>query len=176
MNSTITQALQGLYKKMTGNTANGKTKVQILNEISASMGATKNSYTTAKCINDITDNYTPGGGGGGDFYEATITLANNTESTQHANIYLQDFSEKEGYYTGYYLDDESGIMNEMQDGLTAGDGRSTSFTVHILNGNAVMADYYDSDVPSLSGNAEFVEVNGYTYIRITGDCTITINY
>ena len=117
-----------------------------------------------------------GGGGSSDFYQATITFVNNLETTSHLSVFLKDFTVNSDYYTGYYIDSEAGVTSEISDDLTATPGDSASIQVNVLNGKAISADYYESETAVLSGDAEFVEVDGYTYIRITGDCTITINY
>lgn len=57
MSSTVTKALRGLYKEMTGNEAAGNSTVKVLNEIATAMGASSKHTSVTQCIDEIAANY-----------------------------------------------------------------------------------------------------------------------
>lgn len=119
-----------------------------------------------------------GGGGISGFHSAAVTLE-NSDTANIVSVYLSCDSE-----------DTMGIGNTgfivHEDGLISSDGLSDSLpcgtekvlSVYILDGKYVMVNgltQADEEVGyTIVGNAELATYSGVTYVRVYGDCRISM--
>lgn len=163
-----------------------------MNALETAVGDMNMSYTpntwsdgdilTAAKMNALEQAVASGGGGGSsDFFTAEVTIVNTNESNRSAQIIFMDFASDPSteYFTGFYIDDELGVCNTMDDTINIQDNSSTTQTIYILNDKAVsfLIFIHSGDDVTVQGNAIKVgEVDdGVIGITVTGDCTITIS-
>lgn len=159
-----------------------------LNTLTTAIGEMDMSYTpktwhdgdilSAAEMNRIENAVASGGGGGSsDVTEAVITFVNNTMDLPYATVYFNDFSTGEEYITGFYTDDEIGVLTDME-GSSIGLQGTITQKVYILDNMAVSVIITNSggDTITVSGNATYLgEHDQMAGIVVTGDCTITIS-
>ena len=118
-----------------------------------------------------------GGGGSSDFNKVNVTIINN--SGIYSSVFHFYFTESldDGYFAGFYVDDEYGINTYMDDGVDV--VSQTTQEVYILNNKNILV-MPTTESPSrtytLTGDVVETTYEDMPLFVVTGDCTITVNY
>lgn len=159
MIKTIPQAIDDMAVSLGASpSAEIPTVAQALENVYTALGGTRTDLDTL-VVSEVIDLVAPliqgGGGGGGDFSTATVTIITADERRGSFTIPIA----YDGDYNALNLvDNETGTF---------------SYTVPLYKGETDVTIESETASISVSGNAEYVEADGY--IAITGDCTITVS-
>lgn len=109
----------------------------------------------------LSDESGGGGGGSSDLSTAEVTIINSTSSLKTLGNIIHVVDEEESYIA--------------DDSIAAVANSTNSIVAVLYKGSQYVAVADGTTISSVSGGATTGTDQGYTWIEITGDCTITIS-
>ena len=149
--------LEGL-NKLSGALGGAETateNLEALNAIAGALGGETNATNNADAIDQIAE-HASGGGGGGDWSEATVTVGTTGQTTQE-NLTLYNVVTVVSEMQAAFV--EASIVNQA----------SATYTVLLYKGRNIVEDL-DGIIVDYGGS---ITKNGDVY-EITGDCSLTV--